>query len=297
MSTYAALPSIPPDELPHVLLRAVGAAAHGITIGRASPERPLVYVNDAFVRMTGYPAAEVLGQNCRFLQGPGTDPADIAVIRAALDAGQEADVVVLNYRKDGTAFWNEVSISAVRNQRDEITHFIGTQVDVSDRVERERALAHQAHTDPLTGLPNREEFVRQVDQLIGGLSAADGLAVIFLDLDGFHRINEDFDFETGNLVLAGVAARLASATGTADLLCRVEADRFALATTAPRQHCGQAAQDLLTAVRLSLAEPLDVTVLTMPIGAHTGFAVFPDGGSSASSLVHAARRSMEAGRG
>lgn len=289
-------PSIPIDELPHVLLRAVAAAAHGITIGDASPDRRLVYVNEAFVRMTGYPSDEVLGRNCRFLQGPGTDPRSVTVIRESLDTGRQASAVLLNYRKDGTPFWNEVSISAVRNSAEQITHFIGTQIDVTERVEREQEIARLAHTDPVTGLHNRDELANQVDQLIAGMTAADGLALVFLDLDGFHRVNEDFDFETGNLVLAEVARRLSSAIGPDDLLGRVEADRFVLVRTGPRQRAGRTAQDLIAAVRAALLPPIDLGAVSLPIGAHTGSALFPADGEVAAALIHAARRAMESGR-
>lgn len=290
-------PSIPIDELPHVLLRAVAAAAHGITIGDASPERRLVFVNDAFARMTGYSADEVLGQNCRLLQGPGTDPRSVAIIREALDTGRDATAVLLNFRKDGTSFWNEVSISAVRNSAEQITHFIGTQIDVTDRVRREQELARLAHTDPVTGLHNRDELADRVDQLIAGMSAADGVSLVYLDLDGFHRVNEDFDFETGNLVLADIARRLSSVTGPDDLLCRLEADRFVLVRRGPRNRCGRAAQDLVAAVRTALHAPINLQEVRIPIAAHTGFAVFPADGASAAALIHAARRAMESGRG
>ena len=291
------LPSIPIEELPHVLLRAVAAAVHGITIGEASGDRELVYVNDAFVRITGYQAEEVLGRNCRFLQGPDTDGNKVALISGALETGRDATEVLLNFRKDGTAFWNEVSISAVRNAGGQITHFIGTQIDVTERVEREQELARLAHTDPVTGLHNRDELSGRVDELIAGMSAADGLTVVFLDLDGFHRVNEDFDFETGNLVLAQVAGRLSKATGPGDLLCRLDADRFALVRTATRLRSGRAAQDLLAGVRAALSEPLDIIGVRIPIQAHTGFAVYPIDGESAAALIHAARRAMESGRG
>ncbi|MET0966714.1 MAG: diguanylate cyclase [Nakamurella sp.] len=290
-------PSIPLDELPHVLLRAVAAAAHGITIGDATPDHRLVYVNDAFTRMTGYPAEEVLGRNCRLLQGPGTDASSIAAIHDALVAGQDAGAVLLNYRKDGTPFWNEVSISAVRNPAGQITHFIGTQIDATERVEREQEFARLAHTDPVTGLHNRDELTSRVDQLISGMTAADGLALVFLDLDGFHRVNEDFDFETGNLLLAEVANRLSLVAGPDDLLGRLEADRFVLVRTAPRLTGGAAARDLVAAVRGALLPDIDLRAVRIPIGAHTGFAVYPTDGESAAALIHAARRAMESGRG
>ena len=83
--------------------------------------------------MTGYPVAEVLGRNCRFLQGPDTDPAAVAEIRAALAEDRECVVEILNYRKDGTTFWNRLSITPVRESSGEVTHFIGVQSDVTAR--------------------------------------------------------------------------------------------------------------------------------------------------------------------
>ena len=114
--------------------RALGVAAEGVTIADArQPDRPLIYVNEGFERLTGYPAAEVLGRNCRFLQGPDSDATAVAEIRAALREHRECVVEILNYRKDGTAFWNRLSITPVRDSSGEVTHFIGIQSDVTAR--------------------------------------------------------------------------------------------------------------------------------------------------------------------
>jgi sigma-B regulation protein RsbU (phosphoserine phosphatase) len=114
--------------------RALDVAAEGITIADARlPDRPLTYVNDGFERMTGYSVAETLGRNCRFLQGRDTDPAAVAAIAAALRENRECLVEILNYRKDGTPFWNRLSITPVRDSGGEVTHFIGIQSDVTSR--------------------------------------------------------------------------------------------------------------------------------------------------------------------
>jgi len=114
--------------------RALDVAAEGVTIADARrPDLPLIYVNQGFERMTGYPAADVLGRNCRFLQGPETDAAAVAEIRAALAEHRECLVEILNYRKDGTTFWNRLSITPVRDESGEVTHFIGIQSDVTIR--------------------------------------------------------------------------------------------------------------------------------------------------------------------
>jgi phosphoserine phosphatase RsbU/P len=121
--------------------RALAVAAEGITIADARlPDRPLIYVNEGFERATGYSAVDVLGKNCRFLQGPDTDPAAVAEIRAAVADERECLVEILNYRRDGTTFWNRLSITPVRNSRGEVTHYIGVQSDVTARREAEHGL-------------------------------------------------------------------------------------------------------------------------------------------------------------
>src|SRR6476661_8658958 len=94
--------------------RALAAAANGVVIADATrPGFPLVYANAGFERLTGYSPDEVAGRSCSILQGPGTDPAAVAEFSAALALGREAKVVVRNYRKDGSEFWNEVVLSPV----------------------------------------------------------------------------------------------------------------------------------------------------------------------------------------
>ncbi len=121
--------------------RALAAAAEGITIADARlPDLPLIYANSGFEKLTGYPAESVIGKNCRFLQGPGTDPAAAEEIRSALREERDCVVEILNYRKDGIAFWNRLSITPVRDDKQRLTHFIGVQSDVTVRRNAEEAL-------------------------------------------------------------------------------------------------------------------------------------------------------------
>jgi PAS domain S-box-containing protein len=109
------------------------------------PDNPLVWVNPAFTRSTGYTLEEVVNRNCRFLQGPNTDPAAVATLRSEVAAGRAATVTLLNYRKDGSAYWNQVSVSPVFDADDRVVSYVGVQADVTERVrgegERERAYA------------------------------------------------------------------------------------------------------------------------------------------------------------
>ncbi|HSW48884.1 MAG TPA: SpoIIE family protein phosphatase [Bryobacteraceae bacterium] len=112
--------------------RALAVAAEGIAIADARlPDNPLIYVNAGFEKLTGYPADEVMGRNCRFLQGAETDAATLGQLRAALREQREITVQLLNRRKDGTTFWNRLSITPVRDSSGIVTHFIAVQSDVT----------------------------------------------------------------------------------------------------------------------------------------------------------------------
>ena len=125
-----------------VARRAIAAATTGITITDTSrKDNPLVYVNAAFTDITGYEHDDVVGKNCRFLQGPDTDPAAVDEIRRAVREQRSCRVVLVNHRKDGTAFWNDLSISPVTAVDGRVTHFIGIQTDATDRIHNEERLS------------------------------------------------------------------------------------------------------------------------------------------------------------
>ena len=114
--------------------RAVSATQISIVIVDASaPDQPIVDVNPAFERLTGYSFKEAVGRNCRFLQGPLTDPDAVRVIRKGIRDGTETSVTIQNYRKDGTPFWNDIHISPIVDDAGSITHFVGVQSDVTGR--------------------------------------------------------------------------------------------------------------------------------------------------------------------
>ena len=121
--------------------RALSATAEGVTIADARlPDNPIIYANAGFERLTGYSIEEVLGRNCRFLQGPATDRDTLEKLRSAIRQKQACTVQLLNYRKDGTSFWNRLSITPVRDASGDVTHFIGVQSDVTEQKLTEQAL-------------------------------------------------------------------------------------------------------------------------------------------------------------
>ena len=123
--------------------RAIQAVAHGITITDPTlPDNPIVYASPGFTRVTGYPADEVLGRNCRFLQGKDTDPAAVVRVREAIRDGRPATIELLNYRRDGEPFWNEMTVSPVHDDDGRVTNYVGVQIDVSERRRLEDQYRH-----------------------------------------------------------------------------------------------------------------------------------------------------------
>ncbi len=119
-----------------ILLQLVESAQDGIVVAeKEGDDTILVYVNPAFERLTGYSADEILYQDCRFLQGADTDITSVKVIRQAIDAQSPVRPVLKNYRKYGSAFWNELSVTPFYDELDQITYYIGIQKDVTAHVE------------------------------------------------------------------------------------------------------------------------------------------------------------------
>lgn len=122
---------------------AMDAAHNGIVITDALlPDNPIIYVNNAFEKITGYPRSEALNRNCRFLQNQDREQEGVRKIRSCIKAGKSCQVEVRNYKKDGTLFWNEVSINPIRNEDGIVTHFIGIQNDITHRVKTEEEVNH-----------------------------------------------------------------------------------------------------------------------------------------------------------
>lgn len=125
--------------------RALEAFGDGVVIVDAlMDDMPIIYVNPAFEQITGFSALETLGQNCRFLQAGDTDQLELNQLREAMKAQKPCSVTLRNYRKDGTMFWNQLSVWPVRNEKRNVTHFIGVQRDVTKSKKDEDTLRHAA---------------------------------------------------------------------------------------------------------------------------------------------------------
>jgi len=197
--------------------RAMDEAAVGITIADArSPDNEIVYLNDRFVEITGYDAEEIVGENCRLLQGPETDPDDAAALGAAIEAEEPVVREIRNHRADGTPFWNRVTVTPVENDDGVVTHYVGFQQDVTERKRRERlldgmdrVLRHNLRNDMNTIMGLAGVLA---DRAEAGSEEADFAETIRSTADGLHSVSEtartlktvSVDADQRRLSIAGV---------------------------------------------------------------------------------------------
>jgi len=127
------------------LAQAVASVSDGVLITDPNqPDNPIIYSNSAFSRLTGYRQDEIVGRNCRFLQGADTDPQTVARIRQAIAERREVQATLINYRQDGQPFWNELKISPVFSDEGDLLYFVGIQTDITERKQAEEQIREQA---------------------------------------------------------------------------------------------------------------------------------------------------------
>lgn len=216
------------DEQLRLLKRGLEVSVDGVLIVDAlHPDMPAVYANAAFTKMTGYSEEYVLGRNCRFLQGDDRAQPALNDLRAAYAEHRSAQVVLRNYRKDGSMFWNDLHVAPVPNEEGQVTHYIGIQNDITEQKKYEHELARSANHDHLTGLVSRqilEDRLRQSGELVQRYNRK--LAVLFVDLDSFKPINDSLGHTMGDQVLIQVARRLEASVRPGDTVARMGGDEF-----------------------------------------------------------------------
>ncbi|MFB6128315.1 MAG: bacterio-opsin activator domain-containing protein, partial [Halorhabdus sp.] len=225
--------------------RALDEAPVGITIADATaPDKPLIYVNDSFTEMTGYGKEDAIGVNCRFLQGEETDAETTQKLREAVTDEEPAAVELLNYRADGSTFWNNLEISPITDEDGNVTNFVGFQQDITERKEAEAAIRRERETlrrvlDRVEGLvsdvteilvraDSRTDIDRMTVERIGGGAEFDRAWIGRYDSPaGTITITEDSAVETDPVTIDLDAADApAGSDAVATALARGEVRRF-----------------------------------------------------------------------
>lgn len=202
-----------------------------VIITEAAPFRApgprIVFVNDAFVRRTGYSREEVIGQSPRILQGPDTQRAQLDRIRAGLEQWERVRVDLINYTKAGEPYWVDLDVSPVWDESRRLTHWVAVGRDITERKTAEEKIQYLAFYDPLTQLPNRQHLLDRLNAAVGegGHTAREG-ALMFIDLDNFKVLNDTLGHQKGDLLLQQVGRRLRHCVAKGDLVARLGGDEF-----------------------------------------------------------------------
>jgi diguanylate cyclase (GGDEF)-like protein/PAS domain S-box-containing protein len=282
-------------ELATLLLRAVETSVSGVTVADLRVEdQPLIYVNQGFEQLTGYRSEDVVGRNCRFLQGPDTDPEAVRALGDAVKAGREHRVVLRNYRKDGSMWWNELHLSPVFDEAGRLVHCLGFQYDVTARVEAAERLRQQATHDGVTGLVNRSSLVRCLSEALSSAERdARAAAVLFLDLDGFKQVNDQLGHDAGDRILVEVAERAKAVIRPGDYLARYGGDEFvAVLVDVDPLDVDRIAQRAAREIVASLQRPFVVGGRRTEVSGSIGIALYPEDATTTSDLLSRADAAM-----
>ncbi|WP_271104642.1 EAL domain-containing protein [Pseudomonas tohonis] len=265
------------------------STAEGVMI--TDTEQRITAVNRAFTEITGYSEAEALGQSPRLLASGQHDSAFYAAMWHQLAADGHWQGEIWNRRKNGEPYPEWLTISAVRNRDDQITHFVGVFADISTLKHAQARLDYQAHHDPLTGLPNRILFESRLQAaLLDATTDAQQGAVLFIDLDRFKHINDSLGHPVGDLLLKSIAARLKDQLRDIDTVARLGGDEFIILL--PGLHNAADAEHVASKVLACFSAPFEADDHEFFTSASIGISLYPEHGNDVATVVKNADAAM-----
>lgn len=251
----------------------------------------IVLVNPAFCEITGYSKEEVIGNNPRILSS-GKQSANFyrnmwdTLLSEGVWSGE-----IWNKRKSGDIYPEWLSITAVRNDAGELTNFVSIFYDISEQKNLEQKLAHLAHHDQLTGLPNRTLFTDRLEHALAHAAREDHMiGLMFIDIDGFKAVNDNHGHDIGDALLCVIATRLEDMVRDADTVARLGGDEFViiLENLTRLEDIVQVAEKILS----RFSKPTMASDIACNIGCSIGIAISPEDGTDADELVRKADTAM-----
>lgn len=242
---------------------ALAASANAIFI--ADRQAVIQWANPAFSRLSGYTLEETIGCRIQDLVKSGEQAPEFYVqLWETLLSGQDWHGEIINRRKDGTRYPEEMTITPVRVESDEITHFIAVKQDISDRKRSEAQIHDLAFYDVLTRLPNRRLLNDRLEQVMAASKRSGHYAALmFLDLDNFKPLNDEYGHEVGDMLLQEAAQRISSCVRETDTVARFGGDEFVVVLNeleSKREGSAAQAQMIADKIRAAVSEPYSLTV-------------------------------------
>jgi diguanylate cyclase (GGDEF)-like protein/PAS domain S-box-containing protein len=282
------------EEKMYKLSRALEQTADAITI--TDNKGVIEYINPAFELMTGFSAGEALGHGTNIVKSGRHDAQFYRQLWNTLQRGQSSSDVFINRKKSGELYYEEKTITPLKDARDQITHYIATGKDITERMQTQERLHYLAYHDVLTELPNRALFLEWLGRALSqDNKSVSRLAVICLDINRFKIINDSLGHDVGDKMLLTIARLLKDCLGKGNTVARLNGDEFAVLmehVTSPTDVISRISQILET-----LAQPLQINDHELYITISIGIAMAPEDGTDANTLLKNADAALYRAKG
>nr|WP_315220679.1 EAL domain-containing protein [uncultured Duganella sp.] len=278
--------------------RALDASVNAIVITAHGPDGDLIeYANPSFARLFGHSGADANGRRLELMLGHDQHSDDGEALRAALQSRQEVTLLMGARHRDGTPLWTQLHLAPVHTGA-AITHHVCVLTDLTETINYQEQLEHQASHDALTGLPNRALFGDRMAQAISYAQRyGHGVWVAFIDLDNFKLVNDSEGHHAGDELLCTIGARLSACLDTGDTVARLGGDEFLLLMP---DADGRAMSILLERVLDAVSAPVALGKQLFTVTCSIGVSVYPNDGAEPQQLLKhadiAMYRAKEAGR-
>jgi diguanylate cyclase (GGDEF)-like protein/PAS domain S-box-containing protein len=272
-------------------------------------EGNIEYVNPEFCKNTGYSAEEVAGKNPRFMKSGTTQASQFRSMWNTISAGQSWSGELYNKKKNGDLFWENVTISPIKNRQGKTTHYLAIKEDISLRKDYEERLLYQANYDKLTELPNRALAYDRLQQAVASAKRENKrIAILYMDFDHFKDINDTLGHEAGDRFLIEMSKRLKFQVRDVDTVARLGGDEFLIMMAEVSDELGATDSEYIEAIQTktremmqAVAMPCMVDDIEFSITVSVGIAIFPRDGEDPHMLLRnadtAMYRSKRKGRG
>lgn len=251
----------------------------------------ILSINDAFTRITGYTPEEAIGKNPRILKSGRHDTKFYKGFWNDLITKDKWEGEIWNRRKNGEIYPEWSVISVVKDNHGNTTHYIDVIRDITERIRYEEKIKYQAYHDTLTGLPNRLLFYDRLSVALSNAKRGKGiLAVIFLDIDGFKPINDNFGHDVGDILLQSITKRLMNCIRQGDTVARIGGDEFTLIL--PQVTQKEEVDEIGRRLIDTLKESYLINKHKLYITASVGISFYPDDGEDMQTLMKKADIAM-----
>ena len=255
-------------------------------------DQVILRVNKAFTQITGYSAEEAVGKTPRMLRSPRHDASFYASLWDAIERTGAWHGEIWHQRKNGDVYPEQLTVTAVKAADGQTTHYVATMHDITKRKQLEEEVQQLAYYDPLTRLPNRRLFNDRLSQTLARAKRAQSrMALMFIDLDKFKPINDEYGHEAGDWVLEAVARRIESCLRASDTVARVGGDEFLVLL--PDIQTGKDTLAVAEKIRIELERPfITPSQISLRASSSIGIAIYPDHANTEEDLLRLGDRAM-----